>query len=308
MNPGGCKRPRTGVALEPAKVVYFLMMKRFGEILPLGVVLVVCWSGPLFADFTLILKNGRRITVQSYREEGGMIKFYGLGGEIGIAKDQIQSILKAGEIEGRGMVLPGTQGPAVGSRETGQEEKKVAGAPGEGDSAVGAKKEVPTEAKESTLTPEERLAAERAKEEKEYQRKVKEITEQLKSARDRLLLTTRGSSGSGPTLLNSEEAIRGRTEVLTSRQRDAQHNPEDPAAVKLLTPSPFTGAPPTVTEFRSGQEQLGPRVNTPPPAYTEKERELSNVRNQVRELENARERLIEEMRQKKLDTGSLFLE
>ena len=39
-----------------------------------------------------MLKNGRQITVQSYREEGSMIKFTGLGGEIGISKDQVQTI------------------------------------------------------------------------------------------------------------------------------------------------------------------------------------------------------------------------
>ena len=53
------------------------------------------WVGPVWAEYTLILKNGRRITVQSYREEGRMIKFHSLGGEIGISKDQIQSIQKA---------------------------------------------------------------------------------------------------------------------------------------------------------------------------------------------------------------------
>lgn len=298
----------TVVALGKGKVVYFLIMKRFRRILPLGAMVVFCWSEPLLADYTLVLKNGRRITVESYREEGGMIKFYGLGGEIGISKDQIQSILKAGEMEGRGTVLPGLEGSAAGSRETSQEEKKVTSPPREGEDRVGGKKEVAAEPKERVVTPEERLAAERAKEEKEYQRRVKEITAELKSVRDRFLLATSGSSGPEPTLLGSEEAIRARTEILMSRQRDAQHNPESPSAVKLLTPSPFTGSPPNVTEFRSGQDQLGPRVNPPPPGYTEKERELSNLRNQLRGLENARDRLIQEMRQKKFDTGSLFLE
>ena len=58
-------------------------------------VLLYSWAGPALADYTLVLKNGRRITVQSYREEGRMIKFHGLGGDIGISKDQIQSIEKA---------------------------------------------------------------------------------------------------------------------------------------------------------------------------------------------------------------------
>jgi len=276
-------------------------MNGLKQLLFLALAFSLCLPGPLFAEYTLVLKNGRRITVQSYREEGGMIKFPGMGGEIGISRDQIQSILKAGEPETRGMSLLGTERPSVVPPTTAREEKIEAGrAPVE--------EAKPGQAQEKALSPEEKLAEERAKEEKEYQNKVRQLTDQLKSARDRFLLGTRGSSGADPTLLNSEEAIRGRTEVLTSRLRDAQHNPGDPAAVKLLTPSPFSGLPPTVTEFRSGQDQLGPRVNTPPPAYTEKERELSNLRNQVRELETARERLIQEMRQKNFDTGSLFLE
>src|SRR5438309_9973600 len=54
---------------------------------------------PAFADYTLIPKNGRRITVQSYREEGGTIKFQGLGGENGIEKNQIQAIRKGGAVD-----------------------------------------------------------------------------------------------------------------------------------------------------------------------------------------------------------------
>ena len=50
---------------------------------------------PLFADYTLILKNGRIITVEAYTEEGGMIIFSSYGGEIGIAKENVQSIIPA---------------------------------------------------------------------------------------------------------------------------------------------------------------------------------------------------------------------
>ena len=45
----------------------------------------VTWCGIADAQYVLVLKNGRQITVQSYREDGTMIKFNGLGGEIGIA-------------------------------------------------------------------------------------------------------------------------------------------------------------------------------------------------------------------------------
>lgn len=133
--------------------------------LPLGLASVLCWSGSLFADYTLVLKNGRRITVQSYREEGGMIKFPGLGGEIGITKDQIQSILKDGESEGRGMDLPRAQRSPPSPGPVGE-----------------AKAE---EKKEKGLSPKEQLAEERAKEEKEYQEKIKEITERIRSAKAR---------------------------------------------------------------------------------------------------------------------------
>ena len=51
---------------------------------------------PAYADYVLVLKNGRQITVQSYREEGTMIKFTGLGGEIGISKDQLQTVREVG--------------------------------------------------------------------------------------------------------------------------------------------------------------------------------------------------------------------
>ena len=114
--------------------------------------LLLCsWTGPVWADYTLVLKNGRRITVQSYREEGRMIKFRGLGGDIGISKDQIQSIQKAD---------PGE--PAL---EQTQLQEPAAG----------------PQAAERSLTPEE----EKAKEEKEYQQKLVELTGQLKEVRDR---------------------------------------------------------------------------------------------------------------------------
>lgn len=240
-----------------------------------------------------------------------MIKFYGLGGEIGIAKDQIQSILKAGEIQGRGMVLPGGEGSAVGPREAMQEEKKVASPPPEIESQDEGKKQVSTEPKESELTPEERLAAERAKEEKEYQRRVKELTEQMKATMDRYSLATRGSSGPEPSLLNTEEARRARTDDLVSRLRDKQYNPAGPSdagGVRLSTPSPFTGGPPTTTELNPSQVKPNPTVDTPLPAYTGKEKDLSELRNQINQLQRERERLIQEMRQKNFDTGSLFLE
>ena len=104
------------------------------------------WTVPVWADYTLVLKNGRRITVQSYREEGRMIKFRGLGGDIGISRDQIQSIQKADPGE---PTLDQTQ----------LQESAVA-----------------TQVPERPLIAEE----EKAKEEKEYQQKLLELTRSAK--------------------------------------------------------------------------------------------------------------------------------
>ena len=160
---------------------------------------LLCIADPLYAQYTLVLKNGRRITVQSYREEGGMIKFPGMGGEIGIARDQIQSILKAGEPESRGMSIIGLEKAPTLPAAPSAEERKEPGQVPAGEKAA--------EMKEKVLSPEERLAEERAKQEKEYQNRVRQLTEQIKAARDRYAVGTRGSSGPEPTLLETEQAI-----------------------------------------------------------------------------------------------------
>ncbi len=65
------------------------------------IVAIICLlvgQSPAEAQYVIVLKNGREITVQNYREEGGMVKFFGLGGEISISKDQIQTIRRADEV------------------------------------------------------------------------------------------------------------------------------------------------------------------------------------------------------------------
>lgn len=280
-------------------------MKGIKRSLLLAVALLFGGAAPSSADYTLVLKNGRRITVQSYREDGGMIKFYGIGGEIGISRDQVQSILKAGDPQSRGMSLLGTERPSVGPTTTGQEEKLEAGQAPAGQSKAEGKGAGSDQSQEKVLSPGE----EKAKEEKEFQSKVKQLTDQIKSARDRYSQATRGSSGPEPTLLNSEEAIRARTDDLMSRLRDVQYNPAGPSdagGVKLTTPSPFAGAPSTTIELRPGQ--IAPRVESPLPTYTGKEKDLSDLRGQINQLQKERERLIEQMKQKSFETGSLFLD
>src|SRR4030095_3935054 len=107
------------------------MGKRF-KLLLLAVPLC-SWAGLAWADYTLVLKNGRRITVQSYREEGRMIKFRGLGGNIGISKDQIQSIQKADpgeptldqtQLQGSAAVPQTPERPPILEEEKAKEEKE----------------------------------------------------------------------------------------------------------------------------------------------------------------------------------------
>jgi hypothetical protein len=265
-----------------------------------------CSPDELSAEYTLILKNGRRITVQSYREEGGMIKFQGLGGEIGISKSQIQSIVGAGEKE-RGMVVKSGADEKPAAAVDGEAARVPAATDKKGDSEGAAQSgDKPLEIKD---TPSSEKVQGKAKEEQEYQKRLKQINDELKAARERYSLATRGTTSQEPGLLTSEEVIRARTDDLNSRLRDAQYNPQGPSnagGLRLTSPSPFAGQPPSVSETRPGA--ASPRVDSPLPPYSEQEKELSELRGRVNELQGTRERLIEEMRRKNLDTGALFLD
>ena len=289
-------------------------MNRIIRFLPLSLAIVFCWSGSLSAEYTLVLKNGRRITVQSYREEGGTIKFYGLGGEIGIARDQIQSILKAGESEGRGMVFPGTKGtpvkPAAASK-TSKVEKKVASPSPGAKAKVEGKKEGAAEAEEKVLTPEEKLAEQRAKEEKEYQKRVGEITGRIKALRERYALATGRSTGPDPTVPVTQEQRKARRDDLLSRLKEAQQSQSGARyspGVDSLQPSRLSGQPPPV--YKPSPKVARPSVTpiTQAQGYTKNQKELSDLRNQINQLEENRKKLIQEMKQKNFDTGSLFLQ
>ena len=191
MNMARCKRRFPG-KYPWAQEHDIICLMRKGLRFPLLAVVLCGWAAPASADYTLVLKNGRRITVQSYREEGRMIKFNGLGGEIGISKDQVQSIEKTGGAGPDGLTLS-TPGLAAASPEPQAE---------------------PQPAKRSP-SPEE----ERAKEEKEYQQRLSEIDAQLKDAWDRYSLATRGTTSRDPTLLTSEEEIKRLNEDAASRSR-----------------------------------------------------------------------------------------
>jgi hypothetical protein len=234
------------------------------------------WVVPAAAEYTLILKNGRRITVQNYREEKGLVKFTGLGGEIGISKEQIQAIHKGGAVTPGDLDLTRTEPPAQAA--------PVAPSVQEG---AGAK----------TLTPDE----ERAKEEREYQAKFNDLNDRLKAAQDNYAESIRGSAGPEPMQLITDEQVRSRQDDVTARFKDAQNHPSEPAPVKLLTPSPFTSLPPTVTEVQPSGRAVSPYES--PQTLTAREQELLDLRNRALELERERELLINEMKQKNFYTG-----
>jgi hypothetical protein len=234
---------------------------------------LIGWCSIAEAQYVLVLKNGRQITVQSYREDGAMIRFSGLGGEIAIGKDQVQTIRRAGEGDrsaSSNLILDRPSPPPT--------------AP-----APPAAAQVP-EAKPAAPQPKitDQAPAGRAEEEQAYQQKVKELTEQLKELRERYALATRGNKGSEPAFFTTEEAFRGHQEDLLSRLRDAQFRAQGLPGGSNATSPPFS--------------------LDPPPAYSEKQKELSELRSRINEVENRRQKLIDEMKMKNFDTGSLFLD
>lgn len=210
-----------------------------------------------------------------------MVKFLSFGGEIAIPRDQIATILRSAEgVADGASTSPGETKPL---RET----KKAEG-----------------ERKEQAS-----LKEEQGKEEKEYQKKLEQVTRELRAARDRYLLLSRGRPGAEPAILDTEEARKARTEDLISRLRDVQHRsgvPADAGGVRLETPSPFTGVGPDTIQLNPSAPP--PSVNPPPPSYSEQERELSELRGRIARLERERDQLIQEMKQKNFDTGALFID
>lgn len=215
--------------------------------LPLAFVLLLYWVAPVSAQYVLVLKNGRRITVQSYREDGRMIKFYGMGGEIGIAKNQIQTILKAGEGERQGLSVPTLAAPSPQPSEPAK--------PSSETSTAEPKEPAP---------PDPIVAEERAREEQEYRTRLKEVTEKLDAAKQRYFAATQGG---GTTSNVSKEGFKAWAADLSSRIKDSQKIP--------------------LSE------------------YSPREREISDLRDQIDRLQKERDMLVEEMKSKNIDTGSL---
>lgn len=234
---------------------------------------IVLSNLPAWTDYTIVLKNGRQFNVQNLREEAGRIRFHGFGGEISIPKDQIQTIKPAGEAKSVTEVPPRPASGTVPENEVPAIEQKNIVTRSLADNPGSEEKAIPKPS---------------VKEEDAYRQLIKKIDEQLKELRVRYATETRGNTGLDPFLFTTEEAFRGHQEDLLSRLRDAQYKAQGLA----------TG----------GEAQSPPFSTNPPPAYTEKQKLLSALRNQLHELESERERVIAEMKMNHIDTGSLSSE
>ena len=216
------------------------------------------WTDLALADYTLILKNGRRITVQSYREEGSMLKIHGLGGEFGIPKDQIQTILKSGQTQQPGLRISDLEGSAR-------------------PSSAPAEEPAPTSARDAAQPSRqgETAPAVNNEEEKEYQKRLTELTQKLEAAQKEYFDATQGG-GSGTNV--TKEGFRAWAADLGSRIRDSQKVPGGGG------PSDTPPMPPYA------------------PNYTPWEKKISDLRAQVDTLKKERDSLIEEMKRKNIPT------
>ena len=228
--------------------------------------LVLMQTGSLFADYTVELKNGRRITVKGYREENQTIIVQGMGGEFGIAKDQIKSITKNRRRQERGIVLPDYERPTT----------PISNMPNELEEKEGSDSE-------KTATKPTPGKVEVNEEEQAYRREIRQLNVELKTLSDQYLLLTRGKSGPEPSLLEGKAAIQARTADLQSRRKDAQHTPG--------AQGPNTG--------------IGPRVHVPLPSYSAEEKKISEMRRRILQLKDKRDRLTQEMINKNFDTTDI---
>ena len=162
------------------------------------------WSSVAQAQHVIVLKNGRQITAQSYREEGSTVKIQGLGGEFGIPKDQIQSISKAGQGDRPGLNI-------------------IEMEPTARQAPIAQKPSLPParDAKAPTSPAETKSAAD-IEEEKEYQKRLAAATQKLDAAKEEFLnATQRGGSSSNV----SKEGFQGWIADVGSRIRDSQKVP-----------------------------------------------------------------------------------
>jgi len=175
-----------------------IVIMRIG--LPIIVSALFWLAVPASADYTLILKNGRRITAQSYREEGSMVKIQGLGGELGIPKDQIQTIMKAGSTDQQGLSISNLEAAAPRTPSSSPTAPPVA-----------------SEDSREVIGSEPQKAMVNSDEEKQYQKRLAETTQKLETAKERYFAASQGGSTSASA---TKEGYKALTADLMSRLKD----------------------------------------------------------------------------------------
>ena len=201
-------------------------------------VCLAAWAGVANAQYVVVLKNGRQLTVQSYREEGSTVKIHGLGGELGIPKEQIQSISKSGQNDRPGLNLNNLENA---SRSAPVAAKPTPSAPPSGPSGVSGS----TDANSGV----------NADEEKEYRQRLAEVTQKLESARKRYL----DASSAGNTGAKfDKEGIKDWTADLASRIQDSQKAGGGPASTPLAWsfPAPYTPKAKELSDMRMDIDKL----------------------------------------------------
>jgi len=169
------------------------------------VVCLAAWAGVAHAQYVVVLKNGRQLTVQSYRDEGSTVKIQGLGGELGIPKEQIQSISKSGQTDRPGLNLSDLENASRTAPAAG---KPTARAPASGPSVGSGSADA--------------NSGVNADEEREYRQRLAEVTQKLESARKRYFEATQGG-GSGSNA--SKNGMRAWAMDFASRIHDSQKVP-----------------------------------------------------------------------------------
>lgn len=224
---------------------------------------------------TLELKNGRRIEFDSFREEGGEIRIYVPSGSFVISKHEIRTFRAGGELGGPEM----SGNPEV-------LEDPLA---------------VPLNGSSSTT---EDMGQEDLQRREEEIRLREELLENARNIRTTMKDYWRASRREKePCSESCQQEIAARVAELRARQLDALYQPEKARGEPevYLRPSPFVGLPPE--KIQSRPKVPSPRVQGPPPAYTQQEEQFSKLRARLEELYTQREHLFREMRRKGFETG-----
>lgn len=173
--------------------------------------LVLAFSVLVSADYILVLKNGREITVQTLRDEGKTVKFNSFGGEISLSKDQIQTIRKSGGDQSPEANRPTSTNPSTRAEDVQQR---------------------PSDSRKSetndSIHEEQGLGEDDSLQ--ELEKRLKEITDQLESAKRRYVDATQGGSGSASA---TPAGYRALTADLMSRLKekrgaaDSEYEPQE---------------------------------------------------------------------------------